>query len=82
MSAETTITVTLRIPPWPAHFLEDFAALAAARGVHVEGTGPGVPELQDRIAHWRRIVADDKPDEYALVQIMREHRGQEQEDQR
>ena len=25
MSAETTITVTLRIPPWQAHFLEDFA---------------------------------------------------------
>ena len=82
MSAETPITVTLRIPPWPAHFLDDFAALAAARGVHVEGTGPGVPELQDRIAHWRRIVADDEPDEHALVQIMRERRAREQEDQR
>ena len=79
MSAETTITVTLGIPPWPAHFLEDFTALAVARGVHVEGTGPGVPELQDRAAHWRRIVANDEPDEHALVQIMRGQRAREQE---
>ena len=81
MSAESTITVTMRVPQRPADFLEVFAALVATHDVHVESTGPGVDELLDRITDWRRIVPVDEPDERAVVQIVREHRAREQEDQ-
>ena len=63
------VTVTLRIP---AACLDDLLALAVARGAQIERMDSEPPEAQARIAHWRRVVLEDEPDELGLVQTMRD----------
>ncbi len=59
------VTITLRVPPHPTGFLDDLAALAAARGVTAEGTDEAARDMQERIARWQRMLAADDPDDEA-----------------
>ncbi len=65
MSEATRLTITLQVPPCPTGFLDDLAALAAARGVTVEGTDEAARDMQKRIARWQRTLATDDPDDEA-----------------